>query len=768
MLQTVGGSLTVSDTPIQSTLAARNILHATDSPVTFTNVPISDAVVEEELMVTSGSTFGMTGSDITNPTSLGLLRMAETDVTLSGSAISTATLSGDAFQTREGTLSITTCPISDMTAKRILLADRTPVTFATTDFTDATISNEMFSTEGAILTFTDCPFTTNTARAGMVTYNTDLTVTRGSFSFMTTTDELIKSEKGSVNLNDCDFTHTVASRAVSVNDSPFTMDSAEFSYTSTSEAAVQIQKTTATISDSTFLNGEGESVIDLQEGAVASITNPTINYNFNRLSPVAVKDFSTATINDASATENGAFRGGFAYLNKGDLKMSRLDLWNNYAVEGGAFYSEMNSTLSLYNSDIQNNKALRHPIGVFRDSTLYGKWSKFDRVRMRDNELDYPSNYTFYDKFYFLANKTEIGQPNSFPFLVRNSVFAIYSSDDISFHHGFFEVDQNAELLLFSVTAYRFYGDSNQTQIFKVDTSKVRLYDFTFNRPFEEVHLMQAYNSNITFDSCVVDFNYGQLLLGENNNVTLESSEFKIRYPTVGEYQVSLTDSNMTIHQHSYFEKISFELRRMIGVYMREFTFEQAFKEILFEEAPVQMHSGLFIGVVEVNFLDSTLTLVDTRFEKSGLSLVSTPSSLHYMRYLSGTGMSITDSNSTVANSYFASNTATRGGALSYLSSSPYYKLYLAANQYIDNYADVGGAIYYNYSRPEFSSNSTYSNNNASIYGPDIGSYAVKIEMSPEVESGRLLYELKDAADTPLVLYVKDQENQVVKSDNST
>ena len=94
---------------------------------------------------------------------------------------------------------------------------------------------------------------------------------------------------------------------------------------------------------------------------------------------------------------------------------------------------------------------------------------------------------------------------------------------------------------------------------------------------------------------------------------------------------------------------------------------------------------------------------------------------------LQGGALLIEDSNSTMQNMTFMSNTAQSGGALNIdCGSYDICQNVIINSTFSNNMASVqGGAIYYNYRRPEMS-NIEYHNNTAS-YGSDIGSYPVRI-----------------------------------------
>ena len=99
-----------------------------------------------------------------------------------------------------------------------------------------------------------------------------------------------------------------------------------------------------------------------------------------------------------------------------------------------------------------------------------------------------------------------------------------------------------------------------------------------------------------------------------------------------------------------------------------------------------------------------------------------------------GGALFIENSNSTMQNMTFLSNIAQSGGAIN-IDCDSYERCQniILESTFSNNFAvEQGGAIYYNYRRPEMS-NITFNNNDAS-YGSDIGSYPVKIVNSDMID----------------------------------
>jgi hypothetical protein len=133
-----------------------------------------------------------------------------------------------------------------------------------------------------------------------------------------------------------------------------------------------------------------------------------------------------------------------------------------------------------------------------------------------------------------------------------------------------------------------------------------------------------------------------------------------------------------------------------------------------------------------------------------------------------GGSISITDSDVSITNSTFNESTATNGAAISFkCSSTTLCGLYVSNSTFSNNAAETqGGAIYYNFIRPQMS-NLIFSNNTAQ-YGQNIASYPVKIKLqnsdSDTIELNNIGSGIK--LNETLTFELLDYDNQVMVLDN--
>ena len=90
-------------------------------------------------------------------------------------------------------------------------------------------------------------------------------------------------------------------------------------------------------------------------------------------------------------------------------------------------------------------------------------------------------------------------------------------------------------------------------------------------------------------------------------------------------------------------------------------------------------------------------------------------------------------------------------------------------SSFINNQAnEKGGAIYYDFRRPQIIN--TYFDNNTAIYGPDIGSYAVRVAQEDAIDDHIMLIDVASGLryDAIVRLLLVDYDNQVMNLENTS
>ena len=90
-------------------------------------------------------------------------------------------------------------------------------------------------------------------------------------------------------------------------------------------------------------------------------------------------------------------------------------------------------------------------------------------------------------------------------------------------------------------------------------------------------------------------------------------------------------------------------------------------------------------------------------------------------------------------------------------------------SSFINNQAnEKGGAIYYDFRRPQIIN--TYFDNNTATYGPDIGSYAVRVAQEDAIDDHIMLIDVASGLryDAIVRLLLVDYDNQVMNLENTS
>jgi len=134
-----------------------------------------------------------------------------------------------------------------------------------------------------------------------------------------------------------------------------------------------------------------------------------------------------------------------------------------------------------------------------------------------------------------------------------------------------------------------------------------------------------------------------------------------------------------------------------------------------------------------------------------------------------GGALKIYDSSLRITNCLFNQNIAHSGGAIFFTwSSLNSWNLDIEDSHFTSNRAtEKGGAIYYDYKRPNFITNISYLNNTAS-YGPNIASYGVKITFSTSTSTDMKISNLGSGItyEQQMKLVVRDYDDQVMVLNN--
>ena len=257
--------------------------------------------------------------------------------------------------------------------------------------------------------------------------------------------------------------------------------------------------------------------------------------------------------------------------------------------------------------------------------------------------------------------------------------------------------------------------------------------------------------SNATIEDSVFESSAsreGGAIRAEDGSLKVYSTQFKNLESEKGG-AIYISGSETTLQSSTFSQTHASDSGGAVILYSPS---ELFIENCTFSEASSTQGGAVYV----IRFFESlkTFTIKDSRFfnnsaEKGG-SLYASNSVLN------------------VTNSYFQNNSAETGGAVSIKHIDyNYYPSYISNCSFVNNSATRGGAINWENVRPELSSN--YYLNNSAVYGDQVASYAVAMQV---ISQRRQLLVIEaapgQAVDSSLEVALIDHYGSIVTDDNSS
>ena len=521
-------------------------------------------------------------------------------------------------------------------------------------------------------------------------------------------------------------------------------------------------------------NGYYQSLIEVTAGAEIYIYESYFINNSNYLSGgVAVISSAGAILSifDSIFINNTSIKGGvFDIENQGFLILNNSTLQNNFAIQSGVIQTGNDGYFNIYLSILTNNFAYSSPISeLFLSSTLSiinnstiqnNEWLAKDDILQQLNNW---SNLWFLSSQFKLLLLQNSDLMNIIP--ISNSFHLISSS--LSINNFTTVVNQNNFLACFQSSFY--LSDSIikdidlQSNLFYISSTSLTVNNVLF--------------SNITtknIDAYVISALLDSSIYLANIEYVNSSWSFFNSYSA----QISLINMNITsISLKNYL--MSFLSWDSISIVNSSITsiVSSASSALYYSRSTIDFIQNLTISnlnTVGIELLYSNITQISRLFiydsakgmalKYSNITIINNSefSRCGSQKLLFGGVIDLLDCSITIENSTFNNNNAQNGGAISirWLNFSKCEnKIYNVGFE--SNKAEVkGGAIYYNYRRPE--QNNIRFINNSAPYGSNIASYSVKIIESISKNSSIIFNEIPSGIklDTILSLILQDYDNQ--------
>lgn len=505
-------------------------------------------------------------------------------------------------------------------------------------------------------------------------------------------------------------------------------------------------KTKVDFINSTFLNIDANylSLMQINEGAVVSIDgcNFTGIYTLEEGAVIfAGYRKAVVVIKNSSFTNNYAVTGGvFNIESESVIQIYNSTISSNFAVTSGVAHANNNGYFEVYDSKITQNYAISSSVSqifdvadlsVVNNSKIYSNvgftQAEFvAEISVRCSLLCFLS--TKY-KNYLIANSDlyDINESN-YAFQLISGSLSIQNNTEIYLQNYIFDTFQstliieNSKIYSVSVSESSLKITSTVLEVKSslfYNISEVNMVPFIFVA-FESklnVEAVEYYDSNCTLFIC--SFSSAEIDNLKVHNITTKSATPLLYF----DKELNITLTNSEIYEVS--SPNQDYLWSIVDSYawsIKNVSFHDSGQYSLYiDESVIQEINSLTIQDWDhgVYIDESTVTLLtNSNFERLGGT-----------DFKHGGAIIIDNSNVTISNSSFSSNSAIEGGAIYYIcSTSSYCSAAISNSTFTSNIAaESGGAVYYTLYRPEFSDNNYV--NNTALYGPNIASYAVKIKI---------------------------------------
>ena len=487
---------------------------------------------------------------------------------------------------------------------------------------------------------------------------------------------------------------------------------------------------------------------------------------------------ANVTITNSIFEKNTAQTGAvFSVSDESSIKWTNCTITNNYAITSGVISVTLSGFFEFYDSFLFNNYANNNPISQLLDSALLStisNWSIHNNEALPKSEIiqEFTSSCTklcFVNQNYIdfsIANFNVILSET----VIRSLFQLISASLTITSQTMFHNQSSIANAFVSTVI----FKDSSFINITLFDTgiqavsSKLILENMTITNlqnPLNVNFILVILESTLQ----IINLNYTSsnsiLFRARTSSVEIHGIEFNdiLNATQLGEISNSY---NISLDRITSFNTV------ISGQTLFSFSYctNMSLSNINIQNAKTLVMKTVFstvslIDTIEIGNCSEGYIFINTIFKVKN--------SLFYDNggkdILTGGALKIIDSVAVVENSTFYKNLAHSGGAI-YFTCSSMALWGLSINNTIFNSnsaTEKGGAIYYDYARPNFGSLVVF-NNNSAIYGPNIASYAVKITYAEDSIKQLKITNLGSGIvlESNLNLALRDYDDQIMILDN--
>ena len=526
------------------------------------------------------------------------------------------------------------------------------------------------------------------------------------------------------------------------------------------------------------INDEYSSLINVNNKAVLEITDSSFSniYTYEE-GAVLYAGFEKTNVSLSNwIFQNISAVQGTIFLIESEslVKWTNCTFYNNFGITSTIFQTSLNGYFHFYNSSISQNYAINNQVGEMLDSI---NLSIMSNVSIYNNEAMSINDITseFISKWNRLCFV-----PNVLAQYIINNNKLIVSSFKTSI----------IQLIVSSLSIQNNSRISNQTALFNIFLSQLTISNSDI---FNVSDSIQSLTSNVTINSSTISKVANSdgtsfIFLDYNSLLTINSLVFENSASNL----MNLRSSTIYISNFTMIDINSpsnlIEISSWDGVLIYELNatnWSTHNLEFINIDKSSNVKLSRFLGTKTnatfVKISDSSVTSIDSFFinglyqalniKFSSIDLISSSNFTNNgnINLIKGGAISIEDSNVSIVNSTFVSNTALIGGAISFeCTGASLWNLFLSNSAFNSNIAvSQGGAIFYDYYRPTISS-VTFTNNSAE-YGPNFASFAFKIKFSDSNTDEMIINNLSSGNEynRTLRLSLVDFDNQTMILNNA-
>ena len=523
-------------------------------------------------------------------------------------------------------------------------------------------------------------------------------------------------------------------------------------------------------------NGYYQSLIKVTSGATISIYNSSFINNWNYVSGGVASVDSLGTslrLYNSTFMNNTSLKGGvFDVEDQGLLVINNWILQNNFGVQSGVIQCSNEGYFQLYSSIITDNFAYSVSLSeLFLSSTS----SEINNSTIQNNlcltksyitqQLNNCSNLWFFKSDFklFLSQNNNLMDITSVPYafeLISSSLSLTNSTsiENQDYLSGCFQSN-------FTISDSIIKSTSIQSNLIYLSSTSLTINNVAI--------------SNITrmnIDSFVIFALLESL-------ITVTSVEYKnYSWGFLNAYSVQFSFKNFTmisgLLSNYLISLVSWTDVSISNSNIR--SLESSVSSTIYSSRSsidlIQNISLSNLNTVGFEILGSNITQISQLFisdtakgmilKDSNILNISNSEFISWgsQNVLFGGAIDIIDSSVTIQNSTFSNNNAQNGGAISVRCISfDNWENRMSILNFKSNQAGIkGGAIYYNFRRPEF--DHIYYNNNIAPYGPNIASYSVKIVEQISNNSSMTFRNVPSGIkyDSIINLILQDYDNQTI------